>query len=103
MLDSGKLLNVPIHARTMKAMRKSLITGLILMGLAGTAMVSTSIAQTPPPGLNPPPPPPPVGLNPPPPPAHPQAAPEIDAASAAAALALLAGGLIVLRGRKRES
>jgi hypothetical protein len=95
-------------------MRKSLIAGLMLMGLAGTAMVSTSIAQTPPPvglnppppppvGLNPPPPPPPVGLNPPPPPAAPLAAPEIDAASAAAALALLAGGLLVLRGRKRES
>jgi len=67
----------------MKAMRRI----LMLMSLAGTAMVSTSFAQAPP-SFGPPPPP--------------TAAPEVDPASAGAALTLLAGGLIVLRGRKRE-
>ena len=94
----------------MKVMRKILIAGLMLMSLAGTAMVSTSFAQAPP-GIGPPPPPgigppPPPRFGPPPPPRFgpppPTAAPEIDPASAGAALTLLAGGLIVLRGRKRE-
>jgi hypothetical protein len=75
-------------------MRKILIAGLTLMSLAGTAMVSTSFAQAPL-GIGPPPPP---SFGPPPP----TAAPEIDPASAGAALTLLAGGLLVLRGRKRE-
>jgi len=38
----------------------------------------------------------------PPPPPRPRVAPEIDPASATAALALLAGGVMMIRGRRRS-
>jgi hypothetical protein len=55
----------------------------------------------PPPSWAPPPPPPPPGWGTPPPPPWVHRAPEIDPASALAGLTLLAGGLAVLRGRRR--
>ena len=67
-------------------MRKTLMTGLMLTGLVATGM-SGSVLAAMGPGLQAPPPA--------------QDAPEIEVYSAGAALVLLAGGLIVLRGRRR--
>jgi hypothetical protein len=64
-------------------------------------MATGAYAFGPPPPLPPPPPPPPPSWWGPPPPVH--RAPEIDPAGAIAGLTFLAGGLAVLRGRRRTT
>lgn len=73
---------------------KNLAAAVVLT--LGIAFAGSAVGQLPPPpspNFRFPPPPPP------PPPPH--RAPEIDPASAIAGLTLLAGGLAVLRGRRR--
>jgi len=64
----------------------------ILVLTFGMAGASAGPLPPPPPSWRPPPPPPPVVHR----------APEIDPSSAVAGLTLLAGGLAVLRGRRKE-
>ena len=70
------------------------IAGALVLTLVGMAWAGSAVGQIPPP------PSPYFRLPPPPPPPH-HRAPEIDPAGAMAGLTLLAGGLAVLRGRRR--